>query len=185
MSAEFTERIETAGFALDGDHIHSVFNHHDGPHENATNSMLDLAVNQGGRRLIAHGDVLPAVYSRNRFQATAKHGMAGGLEMTHMVYSPGKHDFYNSREGAPVADFATADKLQARASKTSLARIRKQATDDEIRQKMAAKAADYALKNPDAPKKKPQKAYGGAIGASGPEIDRAMAAARRFREARA
>jgi hypothetical protein len=179
----------TSGFALDGDHIHSVFNHAQGPHHNASNAMLDLAVAQGGRRLIAHGDVLPAVFSRNRFQATAKHPMPDGSggEMTHMVYSPGKHDFYNSREAMPVKDFAAADKLQQRASVTSLGRIRKTATDDENRKKAAdkaARAAEKALANPPPVKKKAKKASGGSIGASGPTIDRAMAAARRYREAR-
>ena len=61
-----------AGFALKGNDIVSVFNHKDSPHRNVSNPLLDLAIQQGGRKLDAFDTVLPHVYSRSGFGATSR-----------------------------------------------------------------------------------------------------------------
>ena len=61
-----------AGFALNGNDIVSVFNHAHSPHRNVANPMLDLALQQGGRKLDAFDTVLPHVYSRSGFKVTSR-----------------------------------------------------------------------------------------------------------------
>jgi len=68
----FTTPDRDAGFALDGDDIVSVFKHPDAPHQRVTRSMLDLATQQGGRRLDAFDTFLPRIYSDSGFRAVAR-----------------------------------------------------------------------------------------------------------------
>ena len=58
----FTTKDGTAGFALKGDDIVSVFKHRRSPHKSITVSMLRLAVEQGGRKLDAFDTILPSIY---------------------------------------------------------------------------------------------------------------------------
>lgn len=68
----FTTPNADAGFALKGDDIVSVFKHAQAPHQAVTKSMLDIATNQGGRRLDAYDTVLPRLYSTSGFRAVAR-----------------------------------------------------------------------------------------------------------------
>jgi hypothetical protein len=179
----FLSPDKATGFALKGDDIVSVFNNKArGNHRNVVNSLLDLAVQQGGRKLDAFDTTLPHLYSRNRFHAVSRlpfndefappgwdydtfhHFNGGRPDVVHMAYDPNKHDFYNTREGDKVADYDAAVKKQTQAVKTYAKRIAKHASGG---------------------RKPAKKAYGGPVGVSGPVIDRALAAARHFREARA
>ena len=59
-----------AGFALKGDDIVSVFS--GPPHKGSANSSLQLAVQEGGRRLDAFDTVLPELYNVNGFQVVGR-----------------------------------------------------------------------------------------------------------------
>lgn len=61
-----------AGFALKGDDIVSVFKHPQAPYRGVTKSMLDIATQEGGRRLDAFDTVLPRLYSQSGFRAVAR-----------------------------------------------------------------------------------------------------------------
>ena len=62
----------SAGFALNGDDIISVFNNPKGPHRNISGPMMHLATAQGGRRLDAFDTELPLLYSMGRFNVTSR-----------------------------------------------------------------------------------------------------------------
>jgi hypothetical protein len=97
-----------------------------------------------------------------------------------MVYDPIKHDFYNTREGATAPDYNAALKMQGQGVKTRKKRIDKLKMFDEKAARRAAlneKRAEMGL--PPVVKTK-KKADGGAVGASGPEIERALVAARYY-----
>lgn len=66
----FLAKDARAGFALKGDDIVSVFSL--APHKGSALGMLDLAVQEGGRRLDAFNTVLPEIYARNRFKIVAR-----------------------------------------------------------------------------------------------------------------
>jgi hypothetical protein len=68
----FLTKERDAGFALKGDDIVSVFKHPKAPYRNVTRSMLDLAKQNGGRRLDAFDTVLPHLYAQNGFRAVAR-----------------------------------------------------------------------------------------------------------------
>jgi hypothetical protein len=68
----FTTLDGKAGFALDGDNIVSVFKHHDSKVDNFALSALQLAVDQGGRRLDCFDTVLPQAYAEAGFRAAAR-----------------------------------------------------------------------------------------------------------------
>jgi hypothetical protein len=200
----FLSPDKATGFALNGDDIVSMFNNKQrGEHHNVANSMLDLAVQQGGRKLNAYDTALPHIYTRNRFhvtsrlpwddaetpagwdhQALAKYN-GGRPDVVHMVYDPLKHDFYNTREGAVAPDYTTAGKMQGQGVKTMKKRIDKLKMFDDKAARRAAlneKRAEMGL--PPVVKAK-KKAEGGAIGASGPAIERALVAARYYAGGRA
>jgi hypothetical protein len=195
----FLSPDKATGFALKGDDIVSVFNNKKlANHRNVANSMLDLAVQQGGRKLDAFDTVLPHMYTRNRFHAVSrlpwddaetpagwdheafKQFNGGRPDVVHMVYDPIKHDFYNTREGATAPDYNAALKMQGQGVKTMKKRIDKLKMFDEKAARRAAlneKRAEMGL--PPVVKTK-KKADGGAVGASGPEIERALVAARYY-----
>jgi hypothetical protein len=132
-----------AGFALDGDDIVSVFSNSTkklkGPH--VSNALIDLAVQQGGRRLDAYDTVLPHIYGRNGFEAVSRlpwddeHKPAGWNpalmrdfnggkpDVVHMVWNPNRANFYNSSEGVRLTDYNQALKIQAQAVKKMNNRI--------------------------------------------------------------
>ena len=60
----------SAGFALKGDDIVSVFS--DGSSKGVAHSMLLLATQEGGRRLDAFNTVLPEIYAAHGFRTAAK-----------------------------------------------------------------------------------------------------------------
>ena len=59
-----------SGFALKGDDIVSVFS--GPPHKGSVNSSIQLAVQEGGRRLDAFATVLPSLYNANGFQVVGR-----------------------------------------------------------------------------------------------------------------
>jgi hypothetical protein len=61
-----------AGFALQGNDIVSVFKHPESTDKRVTIPMLDLAVQQGGRRLDAFDTQLPYLYGESGFKAVAR-----------------------------------------------------------------------------------------------------------------
>ena len=99
----------TAGFALKGDDIVSVFNKPGGPHKGVSNPLLDLAIAQGGRKLDAYDTVLPRIYGQSGFKTTSRMSFnpeyapaewsaqtfgdfnKGKPDVLHMVYDP-RHD---------------------------------------------------------------------------------------------
>lgn len=66
----FVEGEGSAGFALKGDDIVSVFS--DGSSKGVAHSMLLLATQEGGRRLDAFNTVLPEIYAAHGFRTAAK-----------------------------------------------------------------------------------------------------------------
>jgi hypothetical protein len=59
-----------AGFALKGDDIVSVFSQ--SPHIGGVNAIMQLAVQEGGRRLDAYDTILPRLYYNNGFKTVAR-----------------------------------------------------------------------------------------------------------------
>jgi len=130
-----------AGFALDGDDIVSVFSNSAKKIPHAANAMMDLAVQQGGRRLDAYDTMLPHIYGRNGFEAVSRlpwddeHKPAGWNpalmrdfnggkpDVVHMVWNPNRANFYNSSEGVRLTDYNQALKIQAQAVKKMNNRI--------------------------------------------------------------
>jgi len=68
----FVTKDGTAGFALKGDDIVSVFNDTDGPHDGVTANLLLLAVQMGGRKLDAYDTVLPRIYTESGFRPVSR-----------------------------------------------------------------------------------------------------------------
>ena len=124
-----------AGFALKGDDIVSVFNNAKGPHRHVSNSMLQLAVAQGGRKLDAYDTELPHIYSRNKFKvvsrlpwddkekrddwnyAAYKQFNNGRPDVVFMTYDPAHEGVYHSSEGDYAKDYDAAVKKQDNAVK--------------------------------------------------------------------
>jgi hypothetical protein len=63
---------KSAGLALEGDNIASVYKHPDSPIRQAAPSLLADAVKLGGRRLDAFDTDLPHIYGRSGFRAVAR-----------------------------------------------------------------------------------------------------------------
>jgi hypothetical protein len=68
----FLTKDGKAGFALKGDDIVSVFSTE--PHVGGVNGIMQLAVQEGGRRLDAFDTVLPDLYYNNGFKIVARLG---------------------------------------------------------------------------------------------------------------
>ena len=66
----FTTKDGKAGFALKNDDIVSVFS--SPPHKGSTYSSLQIAVQEGGRRLDAFDTVLPEIYHANGFKSVGR-----------------------------------------------------------------------------------------------------------------
>ncbi len=92
-----------SGFALKGDDIVSVFSRDGGAR---ANSMLLLAVQEGGRRLDAFNTVLPRIYGRNGFKIVAR-------QKWNDDYSPAgwdKETFAEFNDGEPDVVFMVYDR---------------------------------------------------------------------------
>ncbi len=69
----FLSKDGTAGFAIqDGNELVSVFKHPASPHKRAAMLMLDLAIQEGARRLDAFDTELPKIYGAAGFRAVAR-----------------------------------------------------------------------------------------------------------------
>jgi hypothetical protein len=66
----FVTEDGNAGFALKGNDIVSVFSQP--PHKGTVNSMIQLAVQEGGRKLDAFDTVLPQLYHNNGFKVVSR-----------------------------------------------------------------------------------------------------------------
>lgn len=120
-----------AGFALKGDDIVSVFAL--APHKGAAAGMLELAVQEGGRRLDAFDTVLPDIYAASGFRTVARIGWnddyapegwdkgtfgafnGGQPDVVFMVYDPANANPPTNEDGQRVEDYDAAVALQKEA----------------------------------------------------------------------
>lgn len=124
-----------AGFALNGDDIVSVFNHNSSDYSNATLALLNLAVQQGGRRLDAFDTVLPGAYSQVGFRVVSRTAFDpaqrpqgwsyarfqpwnnGRPDVVFMVWDPGELRLYSGRAEGRMADgYEQAARIQQQAA---------------------------------------------------------------------
>jgi lambda family phage portal protein len=137
-----------AGFALKGNDIVSVFRHPDSTAKNAVASLLQLAVDQGGRRLDCFDTVLPKLYGAAGFRAThrihfsdeaAPEGWdkelfakfnGGEPDVVFMVYDPAAGG-YKAGDGELVDDYDKAVEGQIKAVR-GLTRRRRRKTKREF-----------------------------------------------------
>jgi len=110
-----------AGFALKGDDIVSVFVGE--AHRGAVNGILQLATQEGGRRLDAFDTVLPNLYAAHGFKAVARIGWndeyapegwnketfkdfnKGEPDVVFMVHDPESFAGYQEKDGKKVSDY--------------------------------------------------------------------------------
>lgn len=127
----------TAGFALKGDDIVSVFNAANGPHRKVANSLLDVAISQGGRKLDAFDTALPKIYAASGFKTTSRMSFDpqyappgwnyktfaefndGKPDVVHMVYDPRHNASYDPSDGRFFKDYDDAVEHQSKAVKTT------------------------------------------------------------------
>jgi hypothetical protein len=127
----------TAGFALKGDDIVSVFNAPKGPHRKVANSLLDIAISQGGRKLDAFDTALPLIYSASGFKTTSRMSFdpqyappgwdyktfnqfnEGKPDVIHMVYDPRHKAPYDPSDGRFFKDYDDAVDYQNKLVKTT------------------------------------------------------------------
>ena len=120
-----------AGFALKGDDIVSVFA--DESQRGAGNAILQLAVQEGGRRLDAFDTVLPALYAVHGFKPVArvrwndeyapegwsketfKDFNKGEPDVVFMVHDPASFAGYTPGEGKVISDYDQGAAEQAKA----------------------------------------------------------------------
>lgn len=120
-----------AGFALKGDDIVSVFAGKE--HPGAANAVLQLATQEGGRRLDAFDTVLPNMYALHGFRAVArtkwnddyapdgwnkdtfKEFNNGKPDVVFMVHDPEYFDAYTHADGPVIAEYDDGAKAQAEA----------------------------------------------------------------------
>ena len=86
----------TAGFALKGDQIVSVFKHPESPYNHWGVYALRLATEQGGKRLDAFDPMLPRLYAAAGFQPTGRTGFVD-------EFAPEGWDFETQGRPDPVA----------------------------------------------------------------------------------
>ena len=117
----------SAGFALKGDNIVSVFKHSDSQYKSVSQSMVSLAVQEGGRILNAFDTLLPDFYSMQGFKVASrvpwdddvapadwdkKHfakwvgetGNPGEPDLLYMIYDKDNYNPYERGEGALFED---------------------------------------------------------------------------------
>lgn len=118
-----------AGFALHGDDIISVYRKPDGP-KNVVGPILDLATQNGGRRLDCFDTVLPSLYAQHGFKAVARlpfndeykpegwdyatYGKynKGRPDVVFMAYDPSYGKPYQPGDGKVVSDYDEGTALQ-------------------------------------------------------------------------
>ena len=133
----------TAGFALKGDDIVSVFNKPGGPHKGVSNPLLDLAIAQGGRKLDAYDTVLPSIYGESGFKTTSRMSFnpeyaptdwstqtfgpfnKGKPDVLHMVYDPRHDGSYSLGDGKFFHNYDDAVAHQEKNVKTTVNQLEK------------------------------------------------------------
>lgn len=133
----------TAGFALKGDDIVSVFNKPGGPHKGVSNPLLDLAIAQGGRKLDAYDTVLPTIYGESGFKTTSRMAFnpeyapadwnaqtfgtfnKGKPDVLHMVYDPRHDGSYSLGDGKFFREYDEAVAHQEKNVKTTVNQLEK------------------------------------------------------------
>jgi len=133
----------TAGFALKGDDIVSVFNKPGGPHRGVSNPLLDLAIAQGGRKLDAYDTVLPTIYGESGFKTTSRMAFnpeyapadwnaqtfgtfnKGNPDVLHMVYDPRHDGSYSLGDGKFFREYDDAVAHQEKNVKTTVNQLEK------------------------------------------------------------
>jgi len=126
----FVSEDGKAGFALMGDDIVSMFKHPDMDAPGVVQSMLALAVQQGGRRLDAFDTMLPYFYEMQGFKVVSrlawdesqapdgwnKETFAkwndGEPDVVFMVYDPDNYNEYPPGEGVMVETYDEAVAMQ-------------------------------------------------------------------------
>ena len=121
---------KSAGFALKGDDIVSVFKHPESPHKKVAITALAHAVAEGGRRLDCFDTVLPTFYSNNHFKAVSRIKFDGDYapdgwdyeamepfnngrpDVVFMVYDPKHQQIYKPGDGVLVGDYDAAQGIQ-------------------------------------------------------------------------
>jgi hypothetical protein len=124
-----------AGFALKGDDIVSVFKHPDADFQGVVQSLLGLAVQEGGRRIDAPDTILPEMYELQGFKVisrvpwdndlapegwnkkkfakwTGATGVAGEPDYVYMAYDIDNYNRYEPGEGTLVDTSEEASELQ-------------------------------------------------------------------------
>ena len=113
----FLTEDNQAGFAIKGDDIVSVFNTKGSPHNFVTVSLIQLAVQNGGRKLDAFDTVLPQLYQMSGFRVVSRIGWneqeappgwdknlfkdfkEGEPDVVFMVYDPHNFEIYKPTDG--------------------------------------------------------------------------------------
>lgn len=121
---------KSAGYALNGDDIVSVFKDPNSPHKKVAITALAQAVKNGGRRLDCFDTVLPGFYSNNHFRAVSRvkfndeyapegwdyERMApfnkGRPDVVFMVYDPNHAELYKPGDGDVAEDYDEAVAVQ-------------------------------------------------------------------------
>jgi hypothetical protein len=152
----------TAGFALKGDDIVSLFNTHGSPHNGIANSALQLALQEGGRRLDAFDTALPHLYGRNHFEAVARTkywpdappmegaekfngGRPDNVYMAFMPKSAQSNIFYDESHGDHVDDEEAAQKIQARVASQTARKLAKSQPPVKVPKRADGGVVDQAL----------------------------------------
>lgn len=125
---------KSAGFALKGNDIVSVFKHPESPHKNVGYHAVNEAIKQGGDRLDAFDTVLPSFYSNAGFKAVSrvpfneefapegwdyermKPFNNGRPDVVFMVHDPEHKQIYHAGEGRIAPDYDTAVQWQHEAA---------------------------------------------------------------------
>jgi hypothetical protein len=150
-----------AGFALKGDDIVSVFA--EAPHVGASAPMLQLAVQEGGRKLDAFDTVLPDLYfnagfkivSRTEFneeyqpdgwsKQTFKQFNNGKPDVVFMVFDPNNTEVPSPTAGRLYEDYDEAVKAQDAATKDYKFPV-KPTTEEKVYKEKKSEEGKYSLR---------------------------------------
>jgi len=150
-----------AGFALKGDDIVSVFA--EAPHVGASAPMLQLAVQEGGRKLDAFDTVLPDLYfnagfkivSRTEFneeyqpdgwsKQTFKQFNNGKPDVVFMVFDPNNTEVPSPTAGRLYEDYDEAVKAQTAATKDYKFPV-KPTTEEKVYKAKKSEEGKYSLR---------------------------------------
>ncbi len=179
----------TAGFALKGDDIVSVFNKPGGPHKGVSNPLLDLAIAQGGRKLDAYDTVLPSIYGESGFKTTSRMSFnpeyaptdwstqtfgpfnKGKPDVLHMVYDPRHDGSYSLGDGKFFHNYDDAVAHQEKNVKTTVNQLEKSRKAVAKAEKLKAqKKADREAAKAAQAAPKEGFAEGGLVGGQGYDL---------------